>query len=368
MARYCISLTNALHRLQRRGELPSLPLVEILVQSEGGTNPTLGAINPAVAQRNLDLFGTRRKTQNVVTEFFPQLAARTSLRSNELIHETYFANLGSPAVQRKVATIHDVIPLDFPEYFNRNNRVFSKRNFERQTSRSDAVIAVSRYTKQRILELSRYPEDKIHVIGCGVDAADARVAAGAQWPISGVVAQGAPYVLYVGNVEPRKNIRALIDAWQMLGPANADVRLVVAGKFNYLGEATIAAGRELLGERFAYVGAVSEADKWALIQNARALVLPSLYEGYGIPIIEAYVVGTLALFSRNSSMTELAHDERQMFDPTSPADIAAVVSHAMDSPPWVEEARARARDWVSHNSWDDVAREVAGVYSEVLGR
>jgi glycosyltransferase involved in cell wall biosynthesis len=367
VARYCISLVNALTELHQSGALSDLPAFHVLVQDEDGTNKTLTELGPDVKQTNLNAFGRRRKTQNVVTEFLPELAARTVLRRYELIHETYFANLGSPRVHRKVSTIHDVIPLDYPMYFNRNNRFFSKRNFRRQASKSHALIADSHYTKKRILELSDYPDDQIFVVGCGVDARDAEASKFAVWPIRGVAEHDA-FGLYIGNLEPRKNVRRLIEAWSQLGPSHDHVKLVIAGKLNYQGEATIAYGRELLGNRFVYVGPVSEAEKWALLKTARTLLLPSLYEGYGIPIIEAYSVGTLALFGRNSSMTELAHDPRQMFDAESPLEMGNTIAAALEDPAWVAEVRNRATEWVRDHTWTRTAHETAAVYRHVLGR
>src|SRR6266576_5594520 len=80
VARYCLSLANALTKLQDSGDLPGVPPVELLVQDEGGTNPTLAALDVRVARADLKLFGKRRKTQNIVTEFFPKLASRTALK------------------------------------------------------------------------------------------------------------------------------------------------------------------------------------------------------------------------------------------------------------------------------------------------
>lgn len=373
VARYCLSLANALVRL-RDGRAPadrSLPgelVPDVLIQSARGTNATLGALDPRLKTIELTAFGQSRKTQNLVTEFLPALSSATTLRRYDLVHETYFANLAFTPWQRKVATIHDVIPLDFPHFFSRNNRLLARRNLYRQVRLSDAVIAVSHYTKQRIVELTGCAPDHVSVIGCGVDAADAEQAGAAGWPIAGRLGEGDDYCLYVGNLEPRKNLDALVDAFAALAPRHRGVKLAVAGTFNYQAEATVLRARSVLGDRFVYLGPVSEADKWGALSRTRALILPSLYEGYGIPIIEAYVADTLALFSRTSSMTELAMDDRQMFDPTDVPAMAAVIDHALDEPAWTGEVRARARDWVAGQSWNRVARDVATVYRKVLAR
>jgi alpha-1,3-rhamnosyl/mannosyltransferase len=368
VARYCLSLANSFARLRAEGEFPDLPVADVLVQTERGTNRTIEALDPRLVTIELTAFGRSRKTQNLVTEFIPALAAGTTLRCYGLVHETYFANLAYSPWQRKVATIHDVIPLDFPEFFNRNNRLLAHRNFRRQVDLSDAIIAVSAYTKQRIIELSGCAPERVRVIGCGVDAADVGQAKAAVWPIAGKLEKAEDYCLYVGNLEPRKNLDALIDAWAGLAPRHRDVKLAVAGRFNYQAEQTVARGHERLGQRFVYLGPLDEPDKWGALSSARALILPSLYEGYGIPIIEAYVAGITALFSRTTSMTELAFDDRQMFDPRVLGSMIETINHALDNPSWTADVRARASQWVTGQSWDKVAREVTTVYQEVLAR
>lgn len=368
VARYCLSLANALLRLQDSGNLEELPLPDVLVQSGGGINKTIAALDDRLTKIELTPFGKTRKTQNLVMEFLPALTAATSLSKYDIIHETYFANLAYSPRHHKVATIHDVFPIEYPHLFNMNNRLLAKRNFFRQVKLSDTIIAVSQYTKQRIIELSGCPEDRIAVIGCGVNPADAEKANDATWPIAGKLGKNDNYCLYVGNLEPRKNVDALIDAWAMLAPRHRDVKLVVAGKFNYRAEATISRGEDRLGHRFVYLGPVDEPDKWGALTAARALILPSLYEGYGIPIIEAYVAGTLALFSRTSAMTELALDARQMFDPLDIGSIAETIDAALDSSAWQADVRKRAEQWVADQSWDRIAYDVASVYRRVLGR
>jgi glycosyltransferase involved in cell wall biosynthesis len=366
VARYCLSLANALSNLADTGEISWRP--DVLVQSEKGRNPTLVELAASLRQVELTQFGRRRKTQNVAMEFVPFLPSRFGLSKYQLIHETYFANLGTRAKHRKISTIHDVIPIDFPEYFNRSNRFFTARNFRRQSTDVDAIIAVSQFTKERILQLSNFPADKIQVIGCGVDADLVHTAMSAVWPINGRLAKGKRFVLYVGNVEPRKNISALIDACANLPSHHDDVMLVVAGRMNYLENRTIDRGKEILGDRFIYLGAVSESDKWSLLKEAEILVMPSLYEGYGIPIIEAYAARTLALFSRSSSMTELARDDRQMFDPHSIENMVRVIGAALDKPSWIPNVIENAADWVRGNSWQTVAQETLQLYKRVLGQ
>lgn len=364
VARYCLSLTNALAIDPPAG----IGIPDVLVQRDGGANSCPDEFSATVRQIEYRPLRTRRKWQNVAFEFLPRLVARRALGGYDLVHETYFANIGTRPGQRKVATIHDVIPLDHPKYFNRNNRVFARRNFHRQVREAAVIVAVSQFTRQRIIELGDVDPDKISVIGCGVDLPSRALIESATWPIGGQIERGTRYGLYVGNLEPRKNLDRFIDAWAALGASHEDARLVVAGRLNYQAEQTIARGRAVLGDRFMYLGPVSEADKWALMTHASFLTLPSLYEGYGIPIVEAYACGTPAIFARNSSMTELAADDRQMFDGLSTDDMTAAIRRVLDREEWVADVVKDRTAWVERNRWADVARDVAGVYRAVLGR
>ncbi|MDZ7283004.1 glycosyltransferase family 4 protein [Sphingomonas sanguinis] len=362
VARYCLSLGNAFAARQP----DDLGLPDMLVQYDNGRNISPDALDLALRQIEYRPF-RHRKLQNVMFEFLPSLVGRGALGSYDLVHETYFANTVTRPGQRKIATIHDVIPIDHPEFFNRNNRIFTRRNFYRQARETSAIIAVSHFTKQRILELADIAPDKIHVIGCGVDLPPRTLIDGVQWPIRDQVAQDAQYGLYIGNLEPRKNLDALIEAWAKLGSAYDNAKLVVVGRLNYQAEATVERGRALLGNRFVFIGPASEAEKWALLSHATFLALPSLYEGYGIPIIEAYACGVPAIFARNSSMTELAVDERQMFDGSSRDEIVVAIRRVLDREAWVQAAVVDRIAWVERNRWSDIADQVANVYRNVLG-
>jgi len=364
VARYCLSLANALVEEAS----PHIGIPDVLVQYDGGNNRTPDEFYSKIHRVEYSPFSTYRKIQNLAFEFAPNVFGRHKLSQYDLVHETYFANIGRRPGQVKVSTIHDVIPLDHPEFFNFNNRVFAKRNFYRQVREASMIIAVSNYTKQRIIEISNIDESRIRVIGCGVNRPEQSLIDSAAWPIMGQIGRGQRYGLYIGNLEPRKNVDRLIDAWAALGSEHREVKLVVVGRLNYQAELTVARGRELLGDRFVFLGPVPEAEKWALLSHASTLILPSLYEGYGIPIVEAYTCGIPAIFARNSSMTELAADDRQMFDGLSANEMTTVIARVLDNESWVAETIIDRTAWVHRNRWIDVARQTVQVYRDALAR
>jgi glycosyltransferase involved in cell wall biosynthesis len=362
VARYCASLSNALAVRAKGFD------IDVLVQGKGGPGRPLDSYSPAVKFTRFDAMTSNRKVQNAFLEFAPRLLVRSFVRKYQLLHETYFANVGSGAGVKTVATIHDVIPLDHPEYVNRRNRALSKQNFYRQAKESAHIICVSQYTKSRVIALSGVSSDKITVIGCGVDLPMAVEGSKHGAQIAGSIAAGDRYGLFIGNIEPRKNLEALIRIWPRIRRAHPEMKLVVAGKRNYIADPVLAFGAGTLGESFVYLGPVSEREKWRLMAGMEVLMFPSFSEGYGIPVIEAYQVGRPAVFSRCTALTELALDDRQLFDPYSDAEIEAAILRVLDHPNWLTDVQKKSSAWVETMSWEHVADRTLAVYEQVAGR
>lgn len=350
VARYCIGLVSALINTQND------IAIDILIQGDAN-NTALRNAPAEVKSRYRQPAPVPRKLENLAYEFAPWVTRLDFGKKPDIVHETYFANMGG--YDNKIVTIHDTIPIDRPDYFNRTNRILSARAFHRQVKEARAIVAVSDFTKARIVELSNIDPDRIHVIGCGVDPpAVGSISIPVQMAID-----GPPFCFYVGNIEPRKNLATLFEAWEVIARRHPGLRLIVAGKKNY-GPDLIAEASTRFGTAFSYVGMISEPEKWALLRAMQMLIYPSLYEGFGIPVLEAYRAARPALFSRSSSLTELALDERQMFDPLSAQDMIECVERAIAGPQWlsrvVEEAELKARA----QTWAAGAERIARLYRE----
>ena len=358
VARYCIELINALE------ESSGLD-VSAVVQGEPDQWPVT-ELSERVRKRNLNFLGSNRKIQNAALEFAPRIFGGTVASRVDVVHETYFASLGASKRAAKVSTIHDVIPLDKPELFNLSNRILSSRNFYRQAKDSKQIICVSKFTRDRVLELSGIDGGKVNVIGCGVTTRPSFPEGWSPRPDFATDIGDQPYVLMVGNVEPRKNIPLAAEAISQARKSHPGLKFVVAGKENFLAAEELAKARSFLPD-LVYLGPVSELEKWWLIDRAAVLALPSMYEGYGIPVIEAYCSNTPAVFSANTSLTELAFDERQTFDCRSAQDMARAITRVLDAESWVAGAVQRAAEFAAGNTWRRVAQATADVYKKALG-
>ena len=149
----------------------------------------------------------------------------------------------------------------------------------------------------------------------------------------------------------------VVEALSGLGASFDDVQMVVAGHKNYRGDEIPADGRAGLGARFHYLGHVSEAKKWTLLKNANAFVFPSHYEEFGIPVVEAYQVGCPVLPAKNSSLTKLAVDPRQLFASLSAAELKDRIAEVLDGASWVDRSVAVETAFLYRFRWERIAQK-----------
>ena len=239
-----------------------------------------------------------------------------------------------------VVTVHDLAVLRHPHAFNRWTRSYSRLAVPRVVAGADRLIAVSDFTRGELIELLRVPEAKIRVVPNGVDPVFAP---------DGPRAEG-DFVLAVATREPRKNLERLVDACARIG---AELR--IAGAKGWGKVAVDAAHVRLLGY-------VPDDELARLYRGARCFAYPSLYEGFGIPIVEAMASGTPVVTSRGGATEEVAGGAAVLVDPLDAESIAA----------GLEEAAARRDELVPLGldraaafTWPVTAAATVAVYEEV---
>ncbi len=268
---------------------------------------------------------------------------------------------------RTLLTVHDLSFIRDPESAVPVLRAYLNRVVPRSVARADHVLADSEATRADLMELYGTPPGKITVLYSGVNDSFRPVRDPAA--LASLRARyglgAAPFVLAVGTLQPRKNYVRLIQAMAQL-PAGAN--LVIAGGRGWLYDA-IFAEVERLGwrERVIFAGFVADDDLPALYSAARVLAYPSLYEGFGLPILEAFACGTPVVTSTASCLPEVAGDAALLVPPTDVAALAAALERALTDEAARAELIARGFERVKAFSWAASAQKLVGIYRQLAG-
>jgi glycosyltransferase involved in cell wall biosynthesis len=314
--------------------------VSPLVQTRAGTARHVNGLLGALAGRGVDVtpltFGGTGRAATVARDTWWYYAGLPrSARGLDVLHCTTFRGpLRSPVPF--TVTLHDLGLVRHPELFPRWHRWSGRAGIARVARAADRVLAVSEFTKGEAVELLGVPAERVTVIGNAVEPLFAP---------EGPAAEG-DYVLAVGTLEPRKNLRRVAEAASRSG---AELRVVGAKGWG---------GVDTPG----WVGEVSDEELAALYRGARALVFPSLYEGFGIPVLEAMASGTPVVTSAGGATEEIAGGAAVLVDPL---DVDAIAAGIAEAAARRDELRALGLARAETYSWTAVADSVERVWREL---
>ncbi len=256
-------------------------------------------------------------------------------------------------------TVHDLSFERDPTSAAPGLRAYLKTVVPRSVARATHIVAVSQATRGDLIDLYGTPAEKISVLYEGVDPHFVPTPDPAIRRKYGL--GDRPYILAVSTIQPRKNYQRLIRAFAQLPPAFADFNLVIAGGKGWLYDDIFAeADQPRVRGRVLFPGFVADADLPALYTGAALFAYPSLYEGFGLPLLEAMACGTPTLASTASSLPEVAGDASVLVDPYDPAAIAEGLQRAIaESAPLQKKGLARAARF----RWDESARQLLALYT-----
>ena len=321
--------------------------VSPLLLTRAGTARYVRGLADALARRDdVDVrplsFGRSGRAWAVARDvaWYPSLLPFAARRSAlDVLHCTTFH---APVTSRVplVVTVHDVAAVRHGELFRSWTRLYARTALAPVLRRADRVIAVSEFTKRELVELVGVREERLRVVPN---------AAGEAFRPDGEVEAGS-YVLTVGTLEPRKNVARVVEATRRLG-----LELWVVGARGW-------GGVEVGGDGVRWLGEVSDDRLARLYRGALCVAYPSLYEGFGLPVLEAMRCGAAVVTTAGSAMEEVADGAAVLVDPRDPTSIADGIARAIERRGELSElGLERARVY----SWSDAAAATTAVYREL---
>ena len=284
-------------------------------------------------------------------------------RDIDLMHTPATLVPPSPKVPL-VVTVHDMTAWLFPELHTRRTAWLTRLALHQAKRRGAYFLTNSEATASDLMRIAQLTSDRVAVTPLAADPRFRRV------DDADVLARfglDRPYLLYVGTLEPRKGIDALLTAFSQL--ADADVRLVIVGKKGWMFETLDAKVASLgLESRVTFTGFVPDEDLPAVISGALAFVYPSVYEGFGLPVLEAMQCGTPVITSRISSLPEVTGDAALMVEPRDVEGLARAMRRVLAEPDLRQELRGRGLARAAKFSWHRTAALTAEAYRHVVSR
>lgn len=264
-----------------------------------------------------------------------------------------------------VVTLHDLAIYKHPEWFPM--QIFSTRLLVPQSlKKAKHIIAVSEATKTDLRELFNTPHNKVSVIP---EAADTKLLPlhDSTDDIHAVYKLPTRYLLYIGTIEPRKNLNGLLQAWQRLQlnrpEVVKDVVLIFAGALGYGGQDFLPAVTRLkLKPTVKYLGYVPHNHKILLIRSAQAFIFPTFYEGFGLPVLEAMQIGTPVITTNTSSIKEVANKSALLVEPNDIDGMAEAMRKMLTDQEVRHQLITKGKQQAEKFSWERTARETLAVY------
>ena len=287
----------------------------------------------------------------------------------DILHEPHYT-LPTGLKRRSVVTIHDLIHLKMPQFFSPAQRIYARTVIGHAVRHAGAVIAISQKTKDDILNTFKVDEQDVEVVHLGIRPIfrklEDRTLVERFLSAAGVM---RPYVLYVGNVKPHKNISTLLSAFAQIRAQRDDLELVFVG-----GSCKEDKSLSEQAQRLGIIGAVrdlhhvSDEELVCAYNGAEVLVLPSLYEGFGYPALEAMACGTPTVVSTGGSLPEIAGMASLIVDPSQPGKLAEALLSVVGDPEMKRDLIAKGKINVQRFSWRATAGKTLDIYERVLSR
>lgn len=255
-----------------------------------------------------------------------------------------------------VVTIHDLSYVHYPDEFLQKDLYQLTQWTRYSVNRASVIISVSEATKKDIIQTYGFSSNKVNVVYNGYTEGDISSQSKRQFK---------PYILYVGTIQPRKNITTLVSAFEVFSKNHPEFTLKIAGKNGWMYHETLKRiDASYVRDKIELLGFVDDKKKNELYKNAFCTVLPSLYEGFGLPLLEAMNFGSPVLASNTSSLPEIGGDAAIYFDPHSAEQLNSCMETLYTNTSLRSECVRKGFIRVKHFSWDLCGKNTLAILTQ----
>ncbi|MDR3572774.1 MAG: glycosyltransferase family 1 protein [Anaerolineaceae bacterium] len=294
-------------------------------------------------------------------QFWEQIILPSRIKKDEILWSP--ANTGPLLVPNQVVTIHDTFIFDHPEWFQPSFRLLYRSLLPQLVKRAARIITVSNYSCNRLTDIFGLKINQVTSIPCGVDLDWFQP--GSQTEIERVrqlYKIPGSYLLFIGSLEPRKNLARLVQAWKIVQKEYPHIMLVIAG-----GQSKRVHNSETLAESLGIkkIGYVCECDLPALYSGALGFLYPSLCEGFGLQILESMACGTPVLAANTGAFPEVVAEAGLLINPYDIEEIAYSICRMISEKDLREDLRLRGFQRARQFSWENTTNAIENVFEEV---
>lgn len=291
----------------------------------------------------------RRRMGRLRGTLWEQIVLPLQIKKGELLWSP--ANAGPWIVSHQIITLHDAAVFDGPEWFHPAFAAWTRISWGILSHRVKKIITVSRFSKRRLMECLQIPEEKICVVYNGVAPEFQPQTAEKVEAVKKKHAIEKPYLLFVGTLEPRKNLKNLLKAWKLLKPSKQS--LLIVGRKNTGVFSNTAADATMIKIR--------DEDLPAIYTGASACIVPSFYEGFGLTTLEAQACGTPLIASDIPVFREILGETAIYTDPQNPHHMAGVIQRVLEDKSLADDLRHKGLQNASRYTWDESARQTGEI-------
>ena len=351
-------------------------LVENLIKRE--KNNYTGEIYTLIEKnKKIEIKGINYKNHSFLPHFYRKLiffwkyvpfSINFLIKENFDIYHSFDLRLPHKIKGKSIMTIYDLIPFLFPGLCKNINSKYFYNYMKSNAERADIIITISEYSKKEIIKLLKISEEKIKIVPAGIDILKYSKN-NSMHEIKNIIDKyklPSKFILYLGALEPRKNIPNIILGFSKYKEerVDSDIKLVIAGKKAWQYE-NIFKTYELSKYKkdIIFTDYIDEKDKVILYKMAKLFIFPSLYEGFGMPVLEAMASGTPVITSNNSSLPEVVGEAGILVNPNSIIEISRAIAKILDGEEdYINDLIAKGKEQAKKFTWENSTKLLEDIY------